>query len=1050
MDKRIVPYNGKNGDDAITQFLKQSYTVRGSLVSDNFIINAPATPATYPYSAIPSIDFTQGSTMDSYLSVAGSKVILDTVLEDAQSQYNIATGDLTNLAGQGRTFQILTSYDYSIDVRALDAGSLPVAWETLDPNGVGKSVQIKLTLVCQSITDPSKVAYVDAGTTVIDFQQGTTNTYPSGWQPFGSGTNNSFVDFGLFDANEQFDTHAFVVARYQNQFGSVVDPANSNGTSNEVIKFIDQATTDEVKLEFDIDISNLEFKAVPDITELVKGSNVDVNKFIPKGIKQRDLISSISKSYNLFFVPDPDNEKNIIIKTRDKYYDDGELWEWTDKFQEGKPNSITFLSDKAKRDQVFKYKEGKDELNTAYQDEFTDTYGESLIVLDNEYITGTNTTPLIYSPTPSVQAGIGYPLPSINGIDPSGNLRVLIHNGLGNIYQYPFYDDILVNPSELSFESVYNMTSMFDSDFTPNFSICFNAPKVLFHGFQAGQTSNYLYNLHHQRETTTLNQGSRLTGYFNISELDFQKLSKRLDWSIYIKDNGYFYIEKIHNYNATKNTLTKIDLITADEKTNLKILKPNAPVKPNVLYDEVVTTYFNEVAKSTNLVIGTGQVQIQGAYNFVTSKNVFIQGNQNTVNADNAKVIGDNNTIPSGLSKTTIIGNETTATKSGTIINNSSSEKLVFVSDVADLPSPVSRVIQLQDNVTYFLTDFIDLFGDSLSAGENTTIIGGSSENCGLTSTGLATGTALLYSEYTVPIRHITIKDVGTAIELDGTLREVAIDWTGVNFLNVPNIGTVNSVSNFIFTKGAFLEAQNLTFTGTINTAAFNNCLFNNFSDTDPIFNLDSGLTIIRRFRIIYSSIISIGLEKSIVLDASATIPDSGLILDTCNFSGGGTYLTGISYQDNKALFLENVGITNSKEVSQYFMNNNVTPTIVASSGVAYKVLGTTTNGALTSKFTHINNRATYTGSISKAFFVSATLSVESGNNNVIGIYIAKNGVILTDSEVYITTNAGGRAEAATVQTLSVLTDTDYIEIWVENDSSSTDITVTDLNVIIQ
>ena len=673
LDKRIIPYNGKNGDDSISQFLKRSYTVRGTLATDTYLIDETQMPV-FPFGWLPCIDFTSASAINDYCLNAGSKVVLDTLLEDPQSQYDVLTGELTNLAGQGRTFQILTSYDYSIDVRAKDSSGTVVAWE-VDGALSNWNCEVKLTLVAQSTTNNSKVAYIDAGTTVINFIQGTSYTYASGWQSLGSGNNASFADLGLFDANEKFDVHAVVMAKYggttvngslTSAFSSIVGLDTSGILVNVPCSFVDQTTGDDVRLEFDIDISNLEFKAIPDITELVKNSPINIDRFIPKGIKQRDVVSAVMKSYNLYAVPDPENDSNLIIKTRDKYYDDGDVWEWTEKFQEAQPNSITFLNNEVKRDQAFKYKDARDIINVSYQDEFSETYGESVIVLDNEYTIGTDTNELMYSATPSVQSGVGFPLPSINGINPEGNIRVLLHNGLGNIYQYPFYDDIIVNPSELAFISNYCLTSMFDSDFTPNFSLCFNAPKILFHSFQAGQTSNYLYNLHHQRETTTINQGQRLTAYFNLTELDFQKLSKRLDWSIYIKDNGYFYIEKVHNYNASKRTLTKVDLITADEKTNLKVLNPTPPIKPNILYDNVLTDFYTDVADDTNVVIGSGQVQIQGAYNLVTGNQVFIQGNQNKVNASSVKVIGDSNNIESGASKSTVIGDNQRVIKGGT------------------------------------------------------------------------------------------------------------------------------------------------------------------------------------------------------------------------------------------------------------------------------------------------------------------------------------------------------------------------------------------------
>jgi hypothetical protein len=193
------------------------------------------------------------------------------------------------------------------------------------------------------------------------------------------------------------------------------------------------------------------------------------------------------------------------------------------------------------------------------------------LILDNEYTVGTDKREIIYSPTPSVGSGINIPLPSINGVNPDCNIRVLLHNGVGTVSQYPFYDDLLPNPNLVAQVTEYNNTSMFDNDLIPNFSICYDSPNILFHSFQQGQTTNYLYNLHHQQELTTINEGKRLTGYFNLSEADFQKLSKTLDWKIYIQDNGWFFVSKIHGYNSGKRTITKVDLITADEKLRLKI-----------------------------------------------------------------------------------------------------------------------------------------------------------------------------------------------------------------------------------------------------------------------------------------------------------------------------------------------------------------------------------------------------------------------------------------------------------------------------------------------
>lgn len=382
-----------------------------------------------------------------------------------------------------------------------------------------------------------------------------------------------------------------------------------------------------------------------------------------------------------------------------------------------------------------------------------------------------------------------------------------------------------------------------------------------------------------------------------------------------------------------------------------------------------------------------------------------------------------------------------------TIPNN-----FVFVSSLSDLPTPSAGVITLSANYTYYITNTIDLLGSRLVGAANTTILGASSENSVLTSTGLGIGVALITSIYTTPIRNICIKDVDTALNFDGTSNPdaMALDWGGVNFLNVPNIGTIKKASNFIFDKGSLINSKGLKFDGTIGTVALNNSLFSGDGAAGDIIKLLSTCIITRRFRIIYSSVVSYGSTIGVNVDVSATIPVEAYILDTINFSAGGTYLSGVTVLDNKTNFTKCKGIQNTNEVSLYYMHANATDTVISATSTPVKILGTTTSLAITQKFTNTNNRATYNGSLTRNFKVSATLSLESGNNQKIGCYIAKNGVVSNDSEVYITTSGVGKAESLNVQTLIELNENDYVEIWIENTTAIANITVTDLNVIIQ
>lgn len=376
----------------------------------------------------------------------------------------------------------------------------------------------------------------------------------------------------------------------------------------------------------------------------------------------------------------------------------------------------------------------------------------------------------------------------------------------------------------------------------------------------------------------------------------------------------------------------------------------------------------------------------------------------------------------------------------------------IFVQSLSDLPNPISSVINLEANKTYYFTTEIDLLGNRLVGGANTTILGASSEVSVLTSTGLGVGIPLLSSIYTTPIRHIAINNVDTAVGFDGTSNpsDMALDWTGINFVNVPNIGTIKKASNFIFDKGAFLNSKGLNFDGTIGTVALNNSLFSGDGLAGNILEVLSTCTITRRFRATYSSVIATSSTIGINVSNTASIPVESYILDTINFSGGGTYLSGVAVTDNKTLFINCKGIANTNEVSQYYMNGNVTTTTIGATNTPTKVLGTTTSASITQKFTNTNNRAAYVGSLTRQFIITATLSLESGNNNQIGCYIAKNGSVSLDSEVYGTTSGTGRAENITIQTLVELSTNDYIEIYVENSTAISNILVTDLNVIVK
>ena len=359
-------------------------------------------------------------------------------------------------------------------------------------------------------------------------------------------------------------------------------------------------------------------------------------------------------------------------------------------------------------------------------------------------------------------------------------------------------------------------------------------------------------------------------------------------------------------------------------------------------------------------------------------------------------------------------------------------------------------IITLTDNATYFITDTVDLLGYRLVGGQNTTIIGGSSENCRIKSTGLSAATALISSVWSLPMRNITIEH-GTALNLDATANaNQALDWFGVNFTDCAIIGTIKNYTNFILQDSAFLNSGGLTFDGTIGTIGATQCLFDcNTSNTAII--LPATLTVTRRFRITYSSFIVLSGETAINVNASATIPTESYILDTVNFSGGGTYLAGLNHTSNDSLFINCTNITNTAVNGQLYMQGNATATVVSATNTFYKVLGTTTASSDNSKFSHSNNRLTCDAIISRKYLIQCFLSFTSGNSNVceFGFYDSQLAAVRTPSKTKSTANVSGRAENVGFACVVTMDSGDYLEIHASNTSAATNITVDNMNFVV-
>jgi hypothetical protein len=402
----------------------------------------------------------------------------------------------------------------------------------------------------------------------------------------------------------------------------------------------------------------------------------------------------------------------------------------------------------------------------------------------------------------------------------------------------------------------------------------------------------------------------------------------------------------------------------------------------------------------------------------------------------------------------------------------------IFVGTKNDLPPAVNGVITLKDNYTYFFTTTVDLEGDRLVAGDNTTILGGSSENCRIKSTGISTTTALLSSAYSLPLRNITL-EAPFAINLVASNPNVhALDWFGVNFTNCARVGIISSYNNFIMLDGAFIGAQDLTFDGTTGTVGFNQCLFTGqFPPGNPsgksILNFPSTFICTRRIRVTVCSFIvppgytGITVQDGVTFRSSnGTYNPESFILQTCNFSGPGTKLGVSTHTDvnlSDSFYEGNRGIQNTYPSGQYYMADNSTVTSVGSTDTWTKIAGiTTTDGSINSKFEATDNRLTYVVSIDRRFLSQATVTFTqdapaSGPfvdfDVEVGIldYDASAGIgtVLKSSRTVVKNTTYGKYYTVHLTDIHDHEQNDYVELYIRNKNTDTGILVTDMSMLV-
>ena len=325
---------------------------------------------------------------------------------------------------------------------------------------------------------------------------------------------------------------------------------------------------------------------------------------IDQNIKQIDLLSSISKKFNLVFIPDPEITGQIIVEPYDYYIGTGEIYDWTPKLSWDKGFTVEPAQNFIESSLLLTDLEDGDEGNREFKNRVNRIYGRNIVYNPTDFKSQDKTIDTIFSPEliRKWDDNIGLPLginySATSDIDKVDNQVRWSYKGVKTkpkLFYWvgtanPFIDDVnevysisgtnfntftvKVAPSNItiatvSFERIpvvshtmplgLSDTQKINND---SLSILFNSELPVDIGVQTYNvyTRNDVYNTFYRTRIDNIyDPNTRMvSGYFDLKYSDVQNFQ----WKDIIKINEqYFTINKISEFNLTNRELTKVELI---------------------------------------------------------------------------------------------------------------------------------------------------------------------------------------------------------------------------------------------------------------------------------------------------------------------------------------------------------------------------------------------------------------------------------------------------------------------------------------------------------
>lgn len=428
---------------------------------------------------------------------------------------------------------------------------------------------------------------------------------------------------------------------------------------------------------------------------IVEGSEVFTEQFLPKDMSCKDFLISIIRMFNLHVESDKEIEKHYYIEPRNDYYKTGsnglsDYVDWTEKV-DIKSMEITPMGELNAKFYNFNYKQDNDFWNKKYLEDSGKGYSNYIKEIQNDFLSNEQKISTSFGATVMINLTSDSDIIVPQVVQKDNNNQNKVTNTAAKILLWGgprptssvgvpkkwFLQRTVVDPDNYDpnddYFRFYPYVGTVDSPYDPLQDLSWFFTDYVYWN-RARWTNENLYNKYwagfieeiSDPDSKLIKANVRLTPK-DIYNLDFKK--------IYVINGHYLRLQKIIDYNAVSNGLTKCEFLKlkspskfkrrsifvnedfADVELNINGIVNIINKPPQNYVDRYPISNYSESALS-----GVFNANLNGQNNIISrnSNNISIQGNENFIgsNSNNISINGSGVQVAGGLKNVNIIGTD--------------------------------------------------------------------------------------------------------------------------------------------------------------------------------------------------------------------------------------------------------------------------------------------------------------------------------------------------------------------------------------------------------